>query len=64
MTRRMNGVRLAARARIMRTVWPLLLTLAACSNEAADSDENPFLGDLSDSGKEDSAYMNPDGIEV
>jgi hypothetical protein len=47
----------------MRTAWPLLLTLAACSSEAPEG-ENPFLGDLSDSGKEDSAYMNPDGIEV
>jgi hypothetical protein len=63
MTRRMSGVRFAAEGR-MRKAWPLLLTLAACSNEAVDSADNPCLADLSDSGKEDSAYMNPDGIEV
>jgi len=43
----------------------LLGTAAACSGtESADPADNPFLQDLSDDGKEDSAYMNPDGIEV
>ena len=46
----------------------LLLSLAAaagCSTaESADPAANPFLQDQSDDGKEDSAYMNPDGIEV
>lgn len=61
----MSGVPLAATTLIMRKAWPLLLSLAACSSESApSSDENPFLADLSNSGKEDSAYMNPDGIEV
>jgi hypothetical protein len=38
--------------------------LSACAGEGQDAGDNPFLADLSDSGKEDSAYMNPDGIEV
>jgi hypothetical protein len=46
---------------------PLLamsLLVAACAGEGTDAGDNPFLADMSDSGKEDSAYMNPDGIEV
>src|SRR4051812_11337323 len=43
----------------------LVASGAGCAGEAGpDAADNPFLGDLSDSGKEDSAYMNPDGIEV
>ena len=52
----------------------LLLALAplACSSDTepsggsgtADEGTNPFLDDQSNTGKEDSAYMNPDGIEV
>ena len=39
--------------------------LSACSTEAdPDSQPNPFLADLSDDAKEDSAYLNPDGFEV
>ncbi|MBP6630019.1 MAG: hypothetical protein KBG28_03275 [Kofleriaceae bacterium] len=41
----------------------LAAALAACAAEPVDAD-NPFTADLSDPGKEDSAYMNPDGIEV
>jgi hypothetical protein len=41
-----------------------LLVAASCASEGQDAADNPFLADLSDSGKEDSAYMNPDGIEV
>src|SRR5512139_2627251 len=37
---------------------------AACTGDGTDAGDNPFLADMSDSGKEDSAYMNPDGIEV
>jgi hypothetical protein len=40
------------------------LLVAACAGEGSDDGDNPFLADMSDSGKEDSAYMNPDGIEV
>ncbi len=42
----------------------LSLLAAACAGESQDAGDNPFLADMSDSGKEDSAYMNPDGIEV
>jgi hypothetical protein len=49
---------------MMRKSLLLALAVAGCSSEMADDAANPFLGDLSDSGKEDSAYMNPDGIEV
>ena len=37
---------------------------AGCASEGQDAGDNPFTADVSDSGKEDSAYMNPDGIEV
>lgn len=41
------------------------LTAPACSSsDSADPADNPFLQDMADDGKEDSAYMNPDGIEV
>jgi hypothetical protein len=42
----------------------IALSAAGCANETSDSQENPFLQDQSDDGKEDSAYMNPDGIEI
>src|SRR5678815_3124951 len=48
----------------MRKSLLLALAVAGCSSEGALDGDNPFLGDLSDPGKEDSAYMNPDGIEV
>ena len=50
-----------------KTLGMLSLAILATTGCSADSDEagdNPFLGDLSDSDKEDSAFMNPDGIEV
>jgi len=49
---------------MMRKSLLLALAIAGCSTEGAGDGDNPFLGDLSDPGKEDSAYMNPDGIEV
>lgn len=42
----------------------LALVAIGCASEGTGSEDNPFLQDLSDSGKEDTAYMNPDGIEV
>ncbi len=43
----------------------IALTVAGCSgSDSVDDGNNPFAQDLPDSGKEDSAYMNPDGIEV
>ena len=46
------------------TALSLACVAAGCAGEGSGSEDNPFLQDLSDSGKEDSAYMNPDGIEV
>ncbi|MBA2542226.1 MAG: hypothetical protein H0V17_21475 [Deltaproteobacteria bacterium] len=44
---------------------PAVLALVACGSEVpVDNGRNPFLEDLSDSGKEDSGYLNPDGVEV
>ncbi len=47
------------------------LLAVACGAEPADDDgaaadelSNPFLDDLSNRGKEDSQYQNPDGVEV
>ena len=43
-----------------------VLAVGGCSTEdqASTDDYNPFTADLTDSGKEDSAYLNPDGFEV
>lgn len=39
--------------------------IAGCGDEAAeDEGSNPFLEDQSNLGKEDTGYLNPDGIEV
>lgn len=43
---------------------PLAAIAAGCASEATPQDDNPFLQNLDDSGKEDSAYLNPDGVEV
>jgi hypothetical protein len=40
-----------------------LLALAACG-ASEQTGENPFTQNMDDEGKEDSAYMNPDGVEV
>jgi hypothetical protein len=51
-------------ARMKSFAWSLAL-LAACGSSApTDDGPNPFLEDLSDDGKEDSAYLNPDGVEI
>ncbi len=42
----------------------VVATGAGCAGEPQDTSDNPFLADMTDDGKEDSAYMNPDGIEV
>lgn len=46
----------------MRKTLSLLL-LAACAADPATG-KNPFTEDMADDGKEDSAYLNPDGTEV
>jgi hypothetical protein len=47
----------------MRKALLVAALAAGCSSEGSSA-ENPFLQDQSDDGKEDSAYQNPDGIEV
>ncbi len=49
----------------MKTIAALSLALlsAACTGNPID-DSNPFTDDLSDDEKADSAYMNPDGVEI
>lgn len=39
-------------------------SLLGCASSSGEAGDNPFTSDMSDDGKEDSAYMNPDGIEV
>lgn len=51
------------------TRWPLLATLGlalapACTTDDTAQDDNPFLEDMANLGKEDSQYQNPAGIEV
>jgi hypothetical protein len=51
----------------MRTTlasFSIALVATACATSDQDVGENPFLQDMADDGKEDSAYMNPDGIEA
>jgi len=40
------------------------MLIGCSSGDEADPADNPFLQDVADPSKEDSAYMNPDGIEV
>jgi len=42
----------------------LALVAAGCASTEPSAEDNPFLQDMPDDGKEDSAYMNPDGVEV
>src|SRR5258708_5067832 len=45
----------------LSAAWFAVL-ISACTSSPAD--DNPFNQNMDDSGKEDSAYMNPDGTEV
>jgi hypothetical protein len=41
------------------------MAIGGCSTEGGSpTQDNPFTADLSEDGKEDSAYLNPDGAEV
>jgi hypothetical protein len=43
----------------------LTSVVAGCGSDSpVDDGRNPFLEDMTDDGKEDSAYLNPDGVEV
>ena len=49
-------------------VVPALLMACSSTDDTSTTDpaddNNPFLQDMSNSGKADTAYLNPDGIEV
>ncbi|MBA3541606.1 MAG: hypothetical protein H0T79_18475, partial [Deltaproteobacteria bacterium] len=63
-TRVARGLLLTARMRSILT-GSMIAALAACgATEAVDGGDNPFLADMNDDGKADSAYLNPDGAEV
>src|SRR5262245_34812692 len=47
----------------LRSALPLALLLG-CAVPAQDDAANPFLEDQSNLGKADTAYSNPDGVEV
>lgn len=49
---------------ILATVLACSAGLAGCTSESPDEQPNPFTQDLTDDGKEDSAYLNPDGFEI
>ncbi len=38
--------------------------IGGCASDQSTSRDNPFTQDMSDDGKEDSAYLNPDGTEI
>src|SRR5438477_11164408 len=57
-----NGPPFADRSRQMRKVG--LVLLGACAAAPSSPADNPFLQNQDDDGKEDSAYLNPDGTEV
>jgi len=42
----------------------LAIVATGCATEGGDDGANPFAEDHPDDGKEDSAYLNPDGVEV
>jgi hypothetical protein len=48
----------------MRKLLLASMFAAGCQAPGVPSMNNPFLQDLSNDGKEDTAYLNPDGIEV
>ena len=50
--------------RTLLAMVPALLLGFGCAEFEADDGANPFLDDMSNGGKEDTGYLNPDGIEV
>ena len=51
---------------MLRCALALLFLMPGCGGdgEAEEEISNPFLEDMSNPGKEDTGYLNPDGIEV
>lgn len=49
--------------KVLASVSLALVTAAGCATDSEDG-SNPFAEEHPDDGKEDSAYLNPDGIEV
>jgi hypothetical protein len=47
-----------------KTLASLLVVAAGCASDATLDGDNPFNQDMTDDGKADSAYMNPDGVEI
>jgi hypothetical protein len=45
-------------------LFSLAVMAAGCSSTPASDADNPFNQDMENDGKEDSAYLNPDGTEV
>jgi hypothetical protein len=50
--------------RTLLGIVPALLLGFGCAELEADDEANPFLSDMTNGGKEDTGYLNPDGIEV
>jgi hypothetical protein len=47
-----------------KTSTLLALVATACAGSHSSTDDNPFLQNMDEDGKADSAYYNPDGVEV
>ena len=48
----------------MRKLPLFLFAVAGCAANEQPAGPNPFLADMTNDSKEDSAYVNPDGVEV
>ena len=61
-----NGASMEKTMRIgtFALAFAALFAFACTGQPGAPSGENPFLVDQSNEGKADTAYVNPDGIEV
>jgi hypothetical protein len=50
--------------KLLRVLALAALMIPGCGKGGEGEEPNPFLEDMSNPGKEDTGYMNPDGIEV
>src|SRR2546430_17017129 len=46
------------------SLFSLTALVVGCAANEPSTDDNPFTKNLDNDGKEDSAYLNPDGTEV